>query len=80
MARLQISKSMKIGKARAYVAEKLGLNTEDLTNEDIMTEIRREKDIGLVHMLPGFARGLEAKLNRSRLLDLEINCVKRMRQ
>jgi dimethylamine---corrinoid protein Co-methyltransferase len=53
VARLQISKSMKIGKARAYAAEKLGF---------IMADIRREKDIGLVHMMPGFARGLEAKL------------------
>jgi len=79
LARMQISRSMKIDTAKTYVADKLGISLEDLANEDVMTEVRREKNLGLIYMLPGYARGLEAKLNISRLLDLEINCIKKMR-
>jgi len=79
VARMQISRSMKIDQAKVYVADKLGVSVEDLANEDVMTEVRREKYLGLVYILPCYARGLEAKLNISRLLDLEINCIKRMR-
>jgi len=79
VARMQMSRGMKIDAAKKYVADRLGVSVIDLANEDVMTEIRREHDLGLVYALPGYARGIEAKLHIARLLDIEINCVKRMR-
>jgi hypothetical protein len=80
VARMQMSRGMKINEAKEYVAGKLGLGLADLVNEAIMTEVRRDKDIGLVYPLPGYARGLEAKRNIAGLLDLNINCLARMRK
>ena len=63
VARVQMSRGLKTEAAKEYVAGKLGIGVLDLANEEVMTEVRRELDLGLVYSLPGYARGLEAKRN-----------------
>lgn len=78
VARMQLVRGLKTEDAKRYVAEKIGVSVIDLTNEDIITEVRRELDLGLVYSLPGYARGLKAKQNIARVLDIPINCLHRM--
>jgi len=43
VAWMQMTRKMKIQDAKAYVAEKLGIEMIDLTNEEIMRDIIRAK-------------------------------------
>lgn len=79
VARMQISRGMKIDAAKKYVADKLGVSTYELTDEVAMNEIRRDLDLGLIYSLPGYAKGIEAKFNIADLLDIDINCVNRFK-
>mgnify|MGYP001269109052 FL=1 len=75
VARVQMTKGMKIGEAKEYVASKLGVSVLDLTDEAVARELREELDIGIVHHLDGFAKGIEAKFRIAKLLDIEIKSV-----
>ena len=77
VARAQMSKGMRTWEAKEYVAEKLKISTSELTDPVIMTEIREDLKLGQMTPLPGCAKGIEAKFNIARELDLNINCVKR---
>ena len=79
VARMQMSRGMKIDEAKRYVADKLKVAVTDLTDEAAMNEVRRDLDLGLVYSLPGFAKGIGAKFNIARLLDIRINCVDRVK-
>ncbi len=80
VARVQMTRGMRIQKAKAYVAEKLGVAVAELTDPIIMTEVRTDLGLGLVTPLPGVPKGIEAKFNIARVLDIDINCVKRFRE
>jgi dimethylamine--corrinoid protein Co-methyltransferase len=81
VARMQLSKSMRLDDAKNYVAEKLGVSLLDLTDEVAMREVREDLDIATVFMGYGHAsRGIEAKANISKVLDLEINCVEKFKK
>lgn len=80
VARMQMSKGMRIGEAKAYVADKLGVSVVELSDSVIMDEIREDLDIGRIHQVAGAAKGMEAKHNIAKLLDLEINCVERFKK
>ncbi|CEO88977.1 Dimethylamine methyltransferase MtbB2 (fragment) [Syntrophaceticus schinkii] len=75
VARMQMSKGMKIKEAKEYVADKLGVPVLDLVDEAVVRELREELDIGIVHHLDGFAKGIEAKFRIAKLLDIEIKSV-----
>jgi dimethylamine--corrinoid protein Co-methyltransferase len=79
VARMQMTRGMKIDKAKAYVADKLSISVSDLTDPVIMTEIREELEIGSINPLPGCAKGLEAKIRIAEILDIDINCVRRLK-
>ena len=79
VARVQMTRGMRIKEAKAYVAEKLGVAVADLTDPIIMTEVRTDLGLGLVTPLPGVPKGIEAKFNIARVLDIDINCVKRFK-
>ncbi len=79
VARMQMTRGMRIQEAKAYVAEKLGVAVADLTDPIIMTEVRTDLGLGLVTPLPGVAKGIEAKFNIARILDIDINCVDRFK-
>jgi dimethylamine--corrinoid protein Co-methyltransferase len=80
VARMQMSRGMRIDEAKAYVANKLKIGVADLTDPVILTELRQEHGLGTVTPLPVNAKGIEAKFRIADLLGIEINCVKRFRQ
>ena len=78
VARMQLAKKMRLNDAKEYVAGKLGVSLLDITDEVTMREVREDLDIATVFMGYGAAsRGIEAKANISKLLDIEINCVEK---
>ena len=79
VARMQMSRGMRIEQAKAYVAEKLKVAISDLTDPVIMGEVRQDLNLGMVTPLPGCAKGIEAKFNIAQTLDIEINCVNKFK-
>jgi len=77
VARMQLSKAMKIQEAKEYVANKLQVSIRDLTDPVRMTEVREDLQIGVITPQPGYARGIEAKIRMTEILDIDINCVSR---
>ncbi|MCF8069348.1 MAG: hypothetical protein K9L30_12255 [Desulfobacterales bacterium] len=79
VARMMMSKKMRINEAKAYVAEKLKIGVQDLTDSVIMTEVRQELGLGQISPLPNNAKGMESKFKIADLLDIDINCVSRFK-
>ncbi len=79
VARMQMTRGMKIQQAKEYVADKIGVSVRDLTDPVIMTEVRDDFQIGAMTPLPGCAKGIEAKFRIAELLDIDISCVRRFR-
>lgn len=80
VARMQMTRGMRIGEAKAYVADKLGVSIIELSDSVIMDEVRGDLDIGRIHSIAGAAKGIEAKHNIAKLLDIEINCVEKFKK
>ena len=79
VARMQMTRGMKIKEAKTYVAEKLGVTVTDLTDPVIMSEVRENLKIGTLHPMANQPQGMEAKVNIAKVLDIDINCVRRLR-
>lgn len=79
VARMEFSKSMRLNDAKNYVAKKLGVTTMDLSDEYVMRELREELGIGVVTSVAGAPKGIAAKMNIEKLLDLKINCCEKFR-
>ena len=79
VARMQMTRGMKIDEAKAYVADKLSIAISALTDPVIMTDIRQDLEIGSINPLPGCAKGLEAKIRIAEVLDIDINCIRRLK-
>jgi dimethylamine--corrinoid protein Co-methyltransferase len=79
VARMQMSKKMRINEAKEYVAKKLNLTPSELSDEYVMREVREELDIGIITPVPGAAKGIEAKVRIAELLDITINPVERLK-
>ena len=80
VARMQMTRGMKIQEAKAYVADRLGASVTDLTDPVLMSEAREDLKLGVLHPRGGSPKCMEAKFNIARLLDIDINCVKRFRE
>ncbi len=78
VARMQMTRGLKINDAKAYVADKLSVSVSDLSDPVVMTEVREDLEIGSLSPLPGCAKGIEAKIRMAKILDIDINCVKRL--
>ena len=78
VARMQMTRGLKINDAKAYVADKLSVSISDLSDPVVMTEVREDLELGSLSPLPGCAKGIEAKINMAKILDIDINCVKRL--
>ncbi len=78
VARMQMTRGMKINQAKAYVADKLCVSVSDLSDPVVMTEVREDLEIGSLSPLPGCAKGIEAKIRMAQILDIDINCVRRL--
>ena len=75
VAWMQLARKLKIDEAKTYVAEKLGVGLLDLTDEDIMRDIRQDLELGTVTSIAGSPKGIRAKHNAARLLDIDIRSV-----
>ena len=75
VARMQVSRGMRLPDAKEYVAGKLGISVLDIADPVVMNEVREDLDLGLVNAIPGAAKGIDAKFRIAELLGIEINCV-----
>ena len=75
VAWMQMTRKMKISEAKHYVADKLGIEIMDLTNEELMRELREQLGIGVITSIAGSPKGMRAKLKIAELLDIPINSV-----
>ena len=75
VAWMQMTRKMRIHEAKAYVAEKLGVDVADLTDEEIMRDKRKDLDIGTVTSIAGSPKGIRAKWKIAQLLDIHIRSV-----
>lgn len=75
VAWMQISRKMKLPDAKRYVAEKLGIEVIDLTNEDVMRSLREDLGIGIITSVAGSPKGIRAKIKIAELLEIPINSV-----
>jgi hypothetical protein len=75
VARMQVSRGMRLKDAKEYVAGKLGISVIDIADPVVMGEVREDRDLGLVNAIPGAAKGIDAKFRIAELLGIEINCV-----
>jgi dimethylamine--corrinoid protein Co-methyltransferase len=80
VARVQLAKKLRIGEAKKYVADKLKVGIGDLSDPVIMSEVRADNGFGIMMPLGGTPKGLECKFNIARVLDLDINCLKRFKR
>ena len=84
VARLQMTRGMRLREAKEYVAGKLGVTPFDLSDPAVMTDVRNELGFGRIHSYaisqPWQANQIEAKFNIARALDVPINCVERFRE
>jgi len=75
--RVQLAKGLKINAAKTYVAEKLGVSVQDLSDSIIMSEVRENLQIGVIQPTDGAAINVEAKIHMEKILGIPINCVDR---
>ena len=75
VAWMQMTRKMKIQDAKAYVAKKLGIDVIELTNEEVMRDIRANLKIGTVTSIAGSPKGIRAKKKIAELLDINIRSV-----
>jgi dimethylamine---corrinoid protein Co-methyltransferase len=75
VARMQLSRKMRLPEAKAYVADKLQVGVKELSDPVVMREVREDLDIGVVLAVPGLAKGISAKSRIADLLELPIASV-----
>ena len=75
VAWMQMTRRMKIHDAKAYVADKLGADVLDLTNEEVMRSVRMDLGIGTVTSIAGSPKGIRAKMKIAELLEIPIRSV-----
>jgi dimethylamine--corrinoid protein Co-methyltransferase len=75
VAWIQLIKKMKITEAKQYVAQKLGVEIADMTNEEVMRPLREDLGIGIITSVAGSPKGMRAKLKIAEMLDVRINSV-----
>ncbi len=81
VARMQMTRGMRLDQAKAHVAERLGVNSAELSDPLVMHEVRRELGLGLIPVqeltYPNEPGAIEAKFHVSEVLDVPINSVQK---
>ena len=75
VAWMQLTQRMRITEAKEYVAQKLGINVIELTDEEVMHQVRQDLDIATLPMIADGSSGIVAKHRIAELLDIELNSV-----
>jgi hypothetical protein len=83
VARLQMSRGMRLPEAKRYVAERLSCSIRDLSDSCAMEQIRGELGLGRIldhsNLHPGEPNAMMAKFRIAELLDVPINSVELFR-
>jgi len=77
--RMQLMYGMKIGEAKEFVAEKLGISTLELCDPSVMSEIRNDLGFGIQMPVVGTPTGIAAKMRIAEKLGIKINSVERFK-
>jgi dimethylamine--corrinoid protein Co-methyltransferase len=84
VARMQMSRGMRLAEAKQYVAGKLGCTVRDLSDSYAMEQIRGEKGLGRIldhsNLHPGEPNAMMAKFRIAELLGIRINSVEKFRE
>jgi dimethylamine--corrinoid protein Co-methyltransferase len=84
VARMQMSRGMRLKEAKEYVADRLGCTARDLSDSYAMEQIRGEKGLGRIldhsNLHPGEPNGMMAKFRIAELLGISINSVERFKE
>lgn len=75
VAWMQLTQRMRITEAKEYVAQKLGISVMELTDEEVMHQVRQDLDIATLPMIADGSSGIVAKSRIAELLDIELNSV-----
>jgi dimethylamine--corrinoid protein Co-methyltransferase len=82
VARMQMTRRMRLPEAKAYVAERLGVTAPDLSDPVTMSEARRALGLGTIPTedtaTPDDALAIEAKVNIARVLDVPVRAAERL--
>ncbi len=81
VARMQMTRGMRLREARAHVAGKLGVGVGDLADPAAMHDVRRDLGLGRIPVqeltYPGEPGAMAAKFHIADVLDVPINSVTR---
>ena len=84
VARMQMTRRMRLKEAKEYVAGKLGCTVRDLCDSYAMEQIRGEKGLGRIldhsNLHPGEPNAMYAKFRIAELLGIRINSVERFKE
>jgi len=80
VARMQMTRGMRIREAKEYVAKKLSVSVLELSDPVIMAEVRDDLSLGLVRSLPKRGKGIDTKFRIAEVLGIEINSVTRFEE
>lgn len=82
VARMQMTRRMRLPEAKAHVAAQLGVSPADLSDPVAMADVRREKGLGTIPSedtaTPADALAIEAKLNIARVLGVQVRSAERL--
>lgn len=84
VARLQMTRGMRLAQAKRYVADRLHVAPIDLSDPVVMHDVRGEFGLGRIPyggsgVSPALPLTMEAKFRIADLLGIPINCVERFR-
>jgi dimethylamine---corrinoid protein Co-methyltransferase len=81
VARMQMTRGMRLDQAKKYVAGKLGVSPAELSDPLVMHEVRRDFGLGLIPVqeltYPSEPGAMEAKFHISEVFDVPINSVQK---
>ena len=84
VARMQMTRRMRLPEAKAYVADRLGVSPSDLSDPVTMSNVRREHGLGTIPTEDTAtvhdALGIEAKVNIARVLEVPVRSAERLRE
>ncbi len=75
VAWMQLIGKMKLAEAKQYVADKLKIGILELTDEEVMRQLREDLGIGTTTSVAGSPKGIRAKLRVAELLGDPNNSV-----
>ncbi len=84
VARMQMTRGMRLTQAKDYVADRLRCSVRDLSDSYAMEQLRGEKGLGRIldhsNLHPGEPNAMYAKFRIAELLGIRINSVERFRE